>query len=288
MKKELLKEERKRRRINSPHFRRQRLWVLLGLLLVGGLATLYLTNRERIYTYQFRQAEELVREGSYVQAAERLQALAKDHPEFVLAPDAILLAGEVLDLHLNQHQDGLLLYLLLVRDYPHGQPAMVAQRRAAMVYKQWLRDYPSALTLLQRLVDAGSQDADRMRYEVADCYFQLHNYEQARIELETLLKNHPESPLLPEVQYRIGISYLLDGQFDPALAAFQEVVTRWPEDSFALEAQMSMAGVLEQRDELRQALKLLEGLRERYSTPELLERKIDQVKQRMDKKKRAI
>lgn len=288
MKKELLKEERRRRRISSPRFRRQRRWVLIGLFLVCGFTTLYLTNRERIYTYQFRQAEQLVRQGSYAQAAEQLQSLAAAHPEFVLAPDAILLAGEVLDLHLNQHQDGLLLYLLLIRDYPYGQPSLMAQRRAAVVYKQWLRDYSSALTLLQRLVDADSDDADRMRFEVADCYFQLHNYEQARIELETLLKQHPDSPLLPEVQYRIGISYLLDGELDPAAAAFQEVVARWPEDSFALEAQISMAGVLEQRDELRQALKLLEGVRGQYQNSELLERKIDQVKQRMTKKKRAI
>jgi TolA-binding protein len=158
----------------------------------------------------------------------------------------------------------------------------------AEIYKNRLRDYPRAIVAFQKLLDSGAEDGDRIQYEVADTYFRLENYEQARIEFESLLKNYPGSPLLPEVAYRIAVTWSLEGQPKEAESAFRRVVERWPESTYALEAQFGLATSLEEREELREALALLEALKKNYPNTEAVKKKIEQVQERMRKKKKAI
>ncbi|ORJ58247.1 hypothetical protein B5V00_12350 [Geothermobacter hydrogeniphilus] len=287
LKNRLLKEER-RRRTNSPRRRRLRRALLLGLLLLTALAVFCWNQRDAINLYRYHQAETLARQGDYGAAVNDLQQLAAAVSDSPLAPRSLLLAGQLLEFNLRQYQQALLVYLRLVRDFPRAQQAVAAQRRAAAIYKQRLHEYSSALTLLQRLVDAGVDDADQIRYQIADCYFLLENYEQARIEFESLLKSDPESELLPEVQYRVGMTYLLDELPDKAAAAFAEGIRRWPGNRFALESRFALAGIYEQRDELRKALAELKKLQGHYPEAKVLEHRIKQVRRRMAKKKKAI
>lgn len=284
-----LKKEELRRRTNSPRPRRRLRCLLLVLLLSASLAALYWANRHELDLYRYRQAESLARQGDYSGAVEKLDRLSSSaSSQQDLVPQALLLAGQILEFNLQQYQRALLFYLRLVRDYPQSEQAITAQRQAATIYKQHLRDYSSALTLLQRLVDVHVPDADHIHYQVADCYFLLENYEQARIEFESLLKTYPESTLLPEVQYRIGMAYLLDGQPSKARAAFAEELRRWPESPFAVEAGFALAGVYERQDQLRKALDELRKLKGRYPNAGILNHRINQVKERMARKKKAI
>ena len=68
------------------------------------------------------------------------------------------------------------------------------------------------------------------------------------------------------------------------MAAYREVTARWPQSPYAVEAQFGLAGVLEERERLREALELLEGLRGRYPNPEALAQRIILLKGRIDKK----
>jgi len=287
LKNQLLKEERRRRK-NNP--RRRRLWqvLLVALLGLAGLAFLAWYQRDEIAAWRYRQAESLALRGDYGDAVERLENLAAGKPRRGLAPRSLLLAGKLLEFNLQQHQQALLVYLRVLRDFPEAPETLEAQRRAADIYRQRLRDYTSALTLLQNLLEAGGGDDDHIRYQIADCYFQLENYEQARIEFQTLQKNHPDSDLLPEVSYRIGMAYLLEAQPDQAAEAFRETVDLWPDNRFGLEAQFALARVQEQRGELRKALAELRKLKGRYPDSGVLEHRISQVKKRMAKKKKAI
>jgi TolA-binding protein len=288
LKKQLLKEERKRLRNSSAvHGRLRRL--LLGLLLVVPLVgAVYLGNQDKIFAYRFERAGRLLEVKQYQAAVEAFQSLREDHPEQPGAPRALFLAAETQQLYLQQSQEALLAYLLLARDYPDSPEAVNAQLRAAELYKNELRDYNQALTLLQKVADAKPPNPDLVQYEIADTYFRLNNFEQARIEFESLAANYPDSLLLPEVQYRIGMALVFEKRLPEAARALQQVVDTWPGHRFAIEAKFHLAGVLEEQEYLQRALAILKELQGVYPQGEVLEQRMQQVEERIHKKKKAI
>ncbi len=288
LQKKLLREELKRRRKNS---KRSRLLVtgsliLLILLFAGG--AFYRYNLDNLLEADFQRGQERVEEGNYQGAVDVFEAIYHRHPNYHLAPQALFEAGEVLNLYQQRYPEALLTYLLVEKDFPDSKAAHSARRQIAEIYKYRLRDYSRAVVAYQKILDDGVADGDRVQYELADCYFRLNNFEQARIEFESLLKNWPQSPLVPQVHYRIATAYLLDGDLKAAEAAFREVIHNWPKDPFALEARFGLAGALEEGEHLVDALKVLKDLRGVYPNTEILEQRIAQVQERIRKKKKAI
>ena len=245
-------------------------------------------SRDAQVAKDFAKAETLFQDGNYYKAAEVFREVYENNPESSLAPEALYRSGDILNVYLDKYQEAILAFLLVNRDYPDTEWSVQAQRQVAEIYKTRLRDYTQAIVAYQKLLDSGVSEADRVQYEIADAYFRLNNYEQARIEFESLLKNFPDSALIPEVQYRIALAYSLDGQLSKAETAFREVVAKWPDDLFALEARFGLASVLEEQERLRESLKVLQDLKDVYPNKDALMKRIKQVEDRMKKKKKAI
>ena len=288
MKKQLLQEELKRKRLKSPVYRLLVILVPLCLLIVTGwLGYYYATLEQRLYG-NFNLAEKLILDGEYTQAVELYRGLYEDHPDFVLADKALYRAGEVQNLFSNKYQEALLAFLRLEKEYPDSPHVLPALEYEADIYKNRLRDYGRAAALYQKLVDRGREPIDRFLYELADCYFRLNNFEQARIEFENMLKGWPDSQYVTEVRYRIGVAYSLDGKLKQAEEVFRQVIKDFPEDQFATGARFSLASVLEEQERLRESLKILIELENVYPNPDAVARKKAQVEERIKKKKRAI
>lgn len=263
--------------------------LLIGLLLlIPVLGAVYLTNLDSIYSYRFERANRLLKQERYQAAVEAFQALQKDHPDLAGAPRALYLAAETRHLYLHQEQEALLSYLLLTRDYPDSSEAVSAQLRAADIYKNHLREYNQALALLQKVADTNPPNPDQVQYEIADSYFRLNNFEQARIEFEALASNFPDSVLLPEVQYRIGMALVFEKKLSEAASALKRVAELWPGHRYAIEARFHLAGVLEAQEFLQRALTILKELQGVYPQPDILAGRMQQVEDRIRKKKKAI
>ena len=288
LQKKLLREELRRRRKSSSRYRLLVTGAIVGLILIFTGAAYYLYNFDKLLERDFQVAEDLVEQGDYQAATEAFRTIQSRHPSFHLAPQALFQAAEVLNLYQKSYSEALLAYLLVEKDYPDSEQARRAQRQVAEIYKNRLRDYGEAIVAYQKLLDGGVADGDRVHYEIADAYFRLNNFEQARIEFESLLKSWPESPLVPEVRYRIATVYALDGDLRGAEGAYRAIIRDWPNDPFALEARLGLAGVLEQQEQLKAALAILEDLRGIYPNPEVLERRLEQIRQRIRKKQDAL
>ena len=255
-------------------------------MLIAGVVW-YRVNLDDILQSRFESGISLLTKGQYVEAVDQFQDVYRDHPDFVRAPEALFQTAEILNHYLTNYQEALLCYLMLERDYPESPRLLGAQRQIAEIYKYRLEDYALAIAAYQKVLDGNPDQADRIQYELADSYFRLNNFEQARIEFGSLLKNYPESPLLPEVQFRIAVTYALEGQLPEAAGAYRVVSERWPDSSYAPEAQFGLAAILEEQEELQKALEILEGL-DNYANPDVLKQKIEKVRARIAKKKKAI
>ena len=287
MKKQLLLEELKRQG-KAP---KQRLWIFLGLTMVALVAAgayWYQTNLQTRLEERFQQGLALRQETRYSAAVEMFKELQTEQPSFVRIPQALFQIAEIQDLYLGRYSDALLTYLMLERDYPDAPEVFAARKQVAVLYKYRLNDCGQAIAVYQKVLDDADGNSDQLQYEVADCYFRLNNFAQARIEFESLLKNDPQSDLFAEVQYRIAMTYALEGKLPEAAGAYRVVIERWSESPYAVEASFGLATVLEEQEELVEALKILEELKGIYPKEDILTRKTEQVRERIEKKKKAI
>ncbi len=225
--------------------------------------------------------------GEIVGAQRVYQRLYRDYPDSEMAPQALLRSAKIWQYDRQQDQQALLSYLQLEHDYPAHPLVLVAQEAAAHIVKYSLRDYSRAISYYQRLLEQPTGERDKYLYEIADCYFRLDNYSQARIELESLLEEQPQSELLPDVLYRKGGLLLLENRIKEARADWQRLIDQFPGSSYSLQAGFNLAKMLEEEDHLQEALKAYQQL-ENYPRPALLEEKIEHLKQRIIKKRKAI
>lgn len=223
-----------------------------------------------------------------VEAAQRsYQKLFQGYPQSELAAEALLRSGKIWQYDRQQDRQALLKYLQLEHDFPGHPLVQTAQEAAAHIIKYSLRDYSRAIAYYQRLLDQPAGHRDQYLYEIADSYFRLDNYSQARIELETLLEEQPQSPLLPDVLYRKGGLLLLENRISEAREDWQRLVEQFPESRYTVQARFNLAKLLEEEDLLQDALKLYQQL-EDFPRPVLLQEKIEHLKNGLQRRKRQF
>lgn len=270
---------------------KKKLWICLGLIFVllvsAGVYWYQATLHERLEE-RYQKGLSLRQQSEYKEALDLFQSLYAEHPSFQKTPQVLFQTAEILDLYLGRYSDALLTYLLLERDYPDAPEVEQARRHVAKLYKYRLNDCGQAIAVYQKLIDEPDHNNDQLQYEIADCYFRLNNFAQARIEFENLLSNYTYSDLLAESQYRIAVTYTLEGKLPEAAAAYRLVIEDWSESPYSLEASFGLATVLEEQEELLEALKILEDLDGIYPKKDILKKKTEKVKERIEKKKKAI
>jgi TolA-binding protein len=282
LKKQLLWEELRRRGKRPRHHRLLLTAVICLVALAIGIFW-YRASLDGILEQRYQKGLALRAAGDFAGAVEVLRDLHVRHPHFSRAPEALLQTAELQHLSLGRYQEALHDYLNLERDYAQSPQAAEGRRQLAELYKYRLSDQARAITAYQRLLEEDQEQADRLQYEVADSYFRLNNFEQARIEFENLLRSYPASPLAAEVQFRIAVTHALEGATDRALAAYREVPSRWPHSPYAVEARFGLANVLEERERLHEALAILEALQGVYPNQEALQQRIAHLHSRIDK-----
>lgn len=265
---------------------------LVLLILLGCLLTIALSFGYR--SYQQTAPERLLNKGLALEGQRRpaqaltaYERLFRGYSESPQAPEALFRAGRLCRFDLRQDQQALLFFLQLEHDYPESVYVIKAQLEAAELTKYRLQDYAQAIVVYQRLLDQGTEDGDRILYEIADSYFRLNNYAQARIEFDALLERFPESSLRAEVLYRRAGASLLDGQSEIARSGYADLIESFPQSPYAVEAQFSLAEMLEAEEKLTAALKAYRTVKG-YPRQEILREKIRRLEERIAKKKKAL
>lgn len=245
---------------------------------------MYQQYRQTLPEQLLHQAEELESQGQIAQAQQFYQQLTRDFPQAAQAPQALLRSGRIWQFDQHDVQRALLSYLQLEHDYPESRLVVSAREEAAQLVKYSLRDFSRAIALYQRLLETSPEKGDVYLYEIADCYFRLDNYPQARIELETLLADYPQSELLADALYRKGGLLVLENRLAEARDDWRRLIDEYPQSSYASQVRFNLAKLLEEEGLLEEALNAYQQLTE-VSRPEILEEKIEHLKQRIKKKK---
>jgi tetratricopeptide (TPR) repeat protein len=125
---------------------------------------------------------------------------------------------------------------------------MARQEKASVLYQEILAKYPR------------SSSAPFAQFQLANRYFELHQYEKAAEAYQEFLRQYRgHETLVPMVHLRLGYAHLFREDYQAALSDFQRVIedpNAWNRDQALYEA----GRVLEGLDEREAAIQKYEGL----------------------------
>ncbi len=280
LKKQILRQERKRQR-NSIRF-----GLIVGLLIclvigtiVGGVV--YLKKRD---SWDMDRAELALSRKEYDSALRYYQGIYQRSPNSPLAPEAMFHSGRLLHRYKKEYRQAILLFLKMEDQFPDSPFLIRALEETAEIYRLRLQDPGRAVGTYQQLVELDPDRGARYQYEVAEAYYQLRNFEQARIEFEQHLKRWPDAPRTAEVLLRIAMMSSLEGKLLLAEDWYKKLITQHPDSPFALEARVGLVSVYEERGELTTALDLLEEIAKNNADNPQIQVRLEKVRHRLRQK----
>ena len=228
-------------------------------------------------------AEEKSNQGHYAESGDSLRHLISLNPESETAIKAIFRLGFTLETYLKDYEGALVNYQEFVRVSKDRVAVYEVQKRVASIYFDHYRDADKSIAAYRRLLvlNAESLEADLFQFRVSQAFSRQNNFDQSRQEFQELLEKFPKSQFAARARYEIGNSYYMESKYEIAIEALKQVLRLNPQSEYATEAEFLMAQCYEQLEKLQNALQIYENLKGRYSSPGIVEFKMQALKKRI-------
>lgn len=143
-------------------------------------------------------------------------------------------------------------------------------------YQGMLKQFPNA------------KEGPEFLYRVAKSYFYLYQFGRALEAFKEVSLKHEASEFAIQSQYEIGRTLLTQGsEFCPqAIESFKGFLKKYPSHQLAVEAEFGVASCLEELDHLDDALHKFESIRSKYVSPQVVDVKIERIRQRLKQRHR--
>lgn len=236
----------------------------------------------------YNAGEKLKAEGRYAEALEKYRYVTLHYRNSKLAPDALFRTGEINYLYLKDFQSATRAFRNLLSNYSFSVRSKVAQLHLADIEMYGLQDFKQAIVEYQKAISfyAEEKEAERFQHEIAKAYYNLGNYEQQRVELNLLLVKFPASERVESVYFEIGNSYYIEGRPDEAIESYRKVIEKFPNTAVSLESKFQMASCLEEKEDLKGSVTLLQEIEGVYPNPRIVKMRIERIKKRLKDRRR--
>jgi TolA-binding protein len=108
-----------------------------------------------------------------------------------------------------------------------------------------------------------------VKFWEAEALFRLKRYTEARAAYDAVVRADAASPLAPEALYGYGFSELELKRPEPAITAFREFISTWPEHALAPAVTLQLARAYVELKRVNDALPLLTGFASKYPNSKL-------------------
>lgn len=258
-----------------------RLILILNLILILSACT------ESRQNQLIDQGDKRSLEGKYAESAEYFRKAASLNPESRAGIRAMYKLGYVSESYLKDFTTATFNYNEFIRLSQEPVSVYEVQKRLANIYFDHNQDNEKAIAAYKKLLQLSpdSLERDLFQFRIAQSYFRMNNFEQARIEYDVLLSLYPKSQYVPRTRYEVGNSYYMEGKYDTAQEALKQVMRNHPQHEFAIEAEYLLAQCLEQQTKLTEALHYYESVLGRYPAKQIVEMRVEALKKRIKKEK---
>lgn len=234
----------------------------------------------------YKKAERLWESGKYNEAIVQYEKVVSNNPKGRLAADALYQIGNIYYFNLREYQKAIETYRRLVETSPRSPFSPDAQRKIADIYKDKFGDMKGAIAEYERFIKIFPKEADKARYQMAQCYILLKEFSKAREQYEAILKEAPDIDYKDDIYYQTANSYYLEGKTGEARKGFEEFLRKFPESKFVSDAGLGIALAYEEERNLQEALARLVQLKGTYHNQRVLDLRITGIQERVAAKKR--
>lgn len=129
-----------------------------------------------------------------------------------------------------------------------------------------LGDLPAALEAFRRAQTLSPPPGEplEVRFWEAEALFRLKRYPEARVAYDDVVRQNAASPFAADAVYGLAWSELESKRPEPAVAAFRDFLSAWPEHTLVPAATLHVARALIELKRTGEALPLLAGFTAKY------------------------
>lgn len=259
---------KERVRILMKQFRGGIVLILLGLMLLPGCQN---DEARRI----FDRGLLLWEEAKYEEAIQKFVTLTQAFPEHHLVDDSLFWIAKIYEQYLHNPEQTVRYYRSLTsrfEDSEYQLRAMIGlgkvrtlqgeegKRKAIRIFRK-LQNHPELVQNKKEWVEN--------QFRLLDLFFDLKQYEQARVELKKIILKKTDPKSESKAYYLIGRSYLLEENIKLAIVTFQEAERKYGFKKTSLDSAISLADIYEQAGELRLAIDVYESILNRLERKEV-------------------
>jgi len=211
--------------------------LLLCCLLAGWTAT---PEADKLFT----TARQYFDKRAYTSAITELSKFVTAFPKDSRTSQVKLMLGQSYQ-HQNKYDQAITQYRQVVTEAtgaPNAPLRAKAHYQIAECY--WLtKQYDKAAVFFGNCLKLSGGDnplSARAHYWLAECFYQLQRFPDAKQEYANVPKTDPDNELTPWAVYSIGMIEMQQKQFDAAIAALEQVTTRYKEATVASEATLML------------------------------------------------
>jgi tetratricopeptide (TPR) repeat protein len=262
--------------------------VVLTLALTGILALLgCLTESTQ---ESFAVGMDLLYEGRYQDAESHFLVLARelsrasDESARVWRARALYQAGRVEHLYLDQPRRAVARLREALKLTPHADFSFDARREIALIFHDKLKDYRSAALEFERLVQAfpDRKGIEQYQYRIAQSYFILREFSQARTEARLLLEKHPGSPLWAETMLLAANSFYVEGRFQESAEVHKQLLSKHPGDEIESRSLFELGMCYAELGDYKKAEQNLLMALKLHPRPDIVQLQLASLKDRQD------
>jgi len=229
-----------------------------------------------------KKAQDLIQDGHFRRAAQYLEQAIKRDEQSKTALKAMKEAARISFLEIKDYKKAAHYYQLIVRYSPEESDRNEAQRQLASLYFESLQDYERAAVEYSKLATSSRVDSERAFYKlsVARSYYYLGNYFQTLSEISEILKLKSDREVEFQARLLKGNVFVAQKKFDESAKIFQDVISKFPDKSLKENVHLVLSLSFEEKGDYKQALAVLEKIKDRYEPKEYLELRIKRIEER--------
>jgi len=236
---------------------------------------------------------DMLYEGRYEDAESHFLTLGRelarsDSPEArIWHAVALYRAGRVEHLYLDQPRRAVARLREALKLDPYARFAFDARREIAYIFYDRLRDYRTAALEFERLVNAFSdrKGIEDYHYRIAQCYFLLREFSQARTEARLLLEIQKEGPLAAETMLLVANSFYVEGRYQEAADAYQSLLAMHPGEEIESRSRFELGTCYQELGQFKLAERNLLLALKQHPRPDMVRMQLRALQGRMTEEK---
>jgi len=231
---------------------------------------------------QFVKAQELVVKKKYTESLNVYSKIAKQKRFKDLSEKSLMNMASVHYFYLKENENALRILDSLIQKTTHITRIIKALRMRASIFHYSVKDFEKALLAYQRVLDFDltRREKSEVFFEIAQCYFLMGQYEQARVEFSKSSELTENLFLKERVSYEIATSFFLESLYVQAEMAYKKHQKNFLKGKYDLQVAFNLAKSLESQEKLTEAIIVYKEILKDNPQQQIAKLKLKKVEER--------